>query len=101
MNRHTYPLLSLVMLCYLQVPASSVPTERVFSAAGNVSSGPESLTPENGVFLYHDFTHYSNIDVTDEPQLPFLVGNGLMATYNATDNCRQCHNDALIWPIKF
>ena len=56
-NRVKYPILSNVMLRYMNIPATSVPSERVFSTAGEVFDGREALTPDNAnmlIFLYHN-----------------------------------------------
>lgn len=41
-NEHTYPRLSVLAKKYLAIPASSVPSERVFSLAGNLVSKKRS-----------------------------------------------------------
>ncbi len=44
----SYPLLSAVAAKYLMIPATSVPSERVFSCAGNVVTKKRSaLNPDN------------------------------------------------------
>ena len=62
LNKEVYPNLSHLMLRYLNVPASSVPSERVFSTAGKVlEKTSASLDPENAnilIFLYHNYKKY-------------------------------------------
>ncbi|XP_053595399.1 E3 SUMO-protein ligase ZBED1-like [Microplitis demolitor] len=63
-KRHKFPLLSRFARKYLAIPASSTPSERVFSTAGNIISAKRScLLPENAnllIFLYQ------NRDIIDE-----------------------------------
>ena len=62
LNKEVYPNLSNLMLRYLNVPASSVPSERVFSTAGKVLEKTRaSLDPESAnilIFLYHNYKKY-------------------------------------------
>ena len=71
---HQYPNIKKVMLKYLHVPASSVPSERVFSTAGNILEGQESLDPDSAnilIFLYHNFVkHQKEV----EPEWSLFVG---------------------------
>ena len=47
-NAHQFPLLSKVTKCFLNVPATSTPSERVFSTAGNtVTQQCSCLRPKN------------------------------------------------------
>ncbi|XP_052472292.1 zinc finger BED domain-containing protein 4-like [Carassius gibelio] len=47
-NAQAYPLLSSLSKAYLTVPATSVPSERVFSTAGDIVNAQRSqLLPEN------------------------------------------------------
>lgn len=47
-NEKQYPLLSPVAKAFLSIPATSVPSERVFSTAGDIVSAQRSqLLPEN------------------------------------------------------
>ena len=47
-NAQMYPLLSPLAKAYLTVPATSVPSERVFSTAGDIVNAQRSqLLPEN------------------------------------------------------
>lgn len=58
-NRRKYPRLSQIAMKFLHVPATSVPSERVFSSAGSIlCKKRSSLTPDNAdmlVFLYHNY----------------------------------------------
>ncbi|XP_014680050.1 PREDICTED: zinc finger BED domain-containing protein 4-like [Priapulus caudatus] len=63
-HRLKYPILAAVMRQYLNIPASSVPSERVFSTAGGVFRKRESLVPENAnilVFLYQNYEKYKSV----------------------------------------
>lgn len=57
-KRHKYPKLASLARRYLGVPASSTPSERAFSTAGNIiSSKRNCLLPENAnllIFLYQN-----------------------------------------------
>ena len=57
----TYPIISHLAKKYLAIPASSVPSERIFSLAGNiVTKKRANLKPENVdrlIFLHKNF-HY-------------------------------------------
>ena len=58
-----YPNIRQVMFKYVSVPASSVPSERVFSSAGEVLKGREALDPDNAnllIFLYQNLKKYKN-----------------------------------------
>lgn len=47
-NEKQYPLLSTLAKAFLSIPATSVPSERVFSTAGDIVSAQRSqLLPEN------------------------------------------------------
>lgn len=48
MHEREYPLLSLQAKCYLCVPGTSVPAERIFSTAGDIVTAQRScLLPEH------------------------------------------------------
>ncbi|XP_016422359.1 zinc finger BED domain-containing protein 4 isoform X1 [Sinocyclocheilus rhinocerous] len=52
-HAQTYPLLSSLSKAYLTVPATSVPSERVFSTAGDIVNAQRSqLLPENVDMLF-------------------------------------------------
>lgn len=58
-NEHVYPNLSKLAKCYLPVQATSVPSERVFSTAGDlITAERNALAPENVnklIFLKKNF----------------------------------------------
>jgi hypothetical protein len=58
-HREKYPVLAQIALQYLHIPATSVPSERVFSTTGNIlTKKRSSLTADNTdmmVFLYHNY----------------------------------------------
>lgn len=52
MNRRKYPRLSQLAYRYLCIPATSVPSERMFSASGHITCDRRSrLTPDNANVL--------------------------------------------------
>ena len=56
-----YPTLSKMAKKYLQIPASSIPSERIFSLAGTiVSKKRASLSPENVDMLIFLKKNYNN-----------------------------------------
>ena len=60
-NQYQFPTLANIMMKYLNTPATSVPSERVFSSAGKVYQKRASLTAENAnilIFLYHNWAKY-------------------------------------------
>ncbi len=61
-RRHSYPLLTKVAVYFLMIPATSVPSERVFSVAGQiVNKKRSSLAPDNVnrlIFLHTNADHY-------------------------------------------
>lgn len=67
-NRDKYPLLAQMAMKYLHIPATSVPSERVFSTAGNIlTKKRSSLTAENAdmlVFLNKNYKKLRQINIT-------------------------------------
>lgn len=64
-NGNRYPNISKIAKKYLTIPATSVPSERVFSTAGDIITAERSrLSPENAsilIFLSENKSLYSNI----------------------------------------
>ena len=60
-NQNTYPLLSKAVRYYLNIPASSAPSERIFSLASNtVTKKRATLLPDNVnmlIFLHHNYSY--------------------------------------------
>ena len=60
-NQNTYPLLSKAVRYYLNIPASSAPSERIFSLASNtVTKKRARLLPDNVnmlIFLHHNYSY--------------------------------------------
>jgi hypothetical protein len=64
-NKEKYPKLYLLSRRYLCIPATSVPSERVFSAAGEILSKKRSrLTPDHLdmlIFLFNNYDYLKNL----------------------------------------
>ncbi len=79
-HSYKYSHLSKVMEMFLHLPASSVPSKRVFSTAGGVFNKREHLAPDNAdllIFQYH------NIIIGNIEQVYFHNGN----TYETIKGC--------------
>ena len=57
-NETRFPTLAKLARCYLCVPATSVPAERIFSIAGLISNKRSSLSPENADMLIFLSKHF-------------------------------------------
>ena len=68
-NESRFPTLAKMARCYLCVPATSIPSERVFSTAGLViNDRRSSLSPENVdmlIFLSQNLRMIKSVDVLD------------------------------------
>lgn len=72
-NQYLYPRLSLLVKKYLSIPASSVPSERVFSIAGQVVSKKRSrMHPSNvDMFIFLNKKHGQILEVDSKFQMNF------------------------------
>jgi len=77
-NCHSYPGIARLARKYLAVPASSVPSERVFSSAGNFANKRGRLDPdalERDVLLHHYLNEKKRLDsfVSVRSTIPVLI----------------------------
>lgn len=77
-NCHSYPGIARLARKYLAVPASSVPSERVFSSAGNFAKKRPRLDPdalERDVLLHHYLNEKKRLDafVPIRKSIPVLM----------------------------